>query len=352
MLKCSPRLVLLLGLLLPAAAYLWLKGGTTRPLSTSLTEWDFGLVAAADTPETTIVISNPNAMETRVVLLVSCQDLQLSQSRFLLEPGGEQAVTITPNRQHCGTRQGAYTIVDTELVVSSDLDQVAEQTVAIRGRFYEPFSFDRDARRAWLNVVEPATYTISISAADQTVGKPRVVQLPDFVQAVDVQWNDDFNAGDVVLQFSQGQPPGLYVGEILMVDDSSSDELLFAIPAELHLSPPCRVEPAVVFLGGMTRQQSQTVSLGFLPGVQGSLIEVASATPLVTLDKSSDTTAVARLASDAAGGDFLPVNDKLSLTVQWEQNGRTSQHTLWVPVSVSQLAAQSIPEFPLFDPQH
>ncbi len=228
------RLSILVCLAVPLAMLLWASIETTREISVTPAAIDFGEVQASSDMTRRLAFRNPNHGPALVRIAADCNCVILSHSELRVPSQSETTVDVTLSRMTGDRRDRWYTLLESELEVTAYTDEGARsQSIPISATFFEPYAVDRAACQVNGLATELGKQPIPFSAATPEAGRPTVGQVPPFVESVEVDWDDEHSAGELLVTIKRDAPPGLHEGDIEMhlASLSSSFALFAAHPA-------------------------------------------------------------------------------------------------------------------------
>jgi len=330
---------------LPIGMLVWSSQPSRRALVVLPAKLDFGDVTPADDTGLLLSLANSSDFPAQVQLDADCSCIHMASTLLTIEPRQTATVRVNLNRFRGDTRDGFHTHLTQQIAVNSVVDgQPASAVIPVAARFYEPYLFDDRAASISGLATELTEMKLPITAAVEGVGRPKLGEIPSFVSAIRIDWNDEFSAGDLLIDIRADSAPGRLQGVIeLHHEDAGVDEVnsgrAFVIPIDVFIRPPCRVSPRVILLGGMTDVESETVRLEPHEGIACSILSASASSTAIELEQVDALTLVVRKASSLRPGDVQIAN--IDLTIEILGNEKRLSYTETLPVQITGGVAQS-----------
>lgn len=299
------RLAVLLCVAAVLAMLLWAQIDTTRALTITPNAIDFGDVTLESERGRQLTIRNRNQQPALVRIAADCDCVVLSQSELRIPSRSEATVDVSLNRMTGDRREQWYTFLESELEVTTVTEDGAHaRSIPIRAKFFEPYAVDQAACQINGLATELEKQPIPFSAAVPEAGQPEIGQIPSFVESVEVNWNEEFTAGELLVTLKRDTPPGFHKGQIEMRLASPSETLsqpcLVALEARVHA--PYHFHPGAAYLGGLLDVESETVTIEGIPGVDCSIISITSDSERIRLEQHDGASFMAHRTDDQAFG--------------------------------------------------
>lgn len=301
------RLTVLICVALPLAIVLWASIGPTPRLTITPHVIDFGEVTEREASRQ-LTIRNPGLQPALVRLAADCDCIRLSRAEVRIPSRGQTTVDLVLNQRAGDRRERFFTFLESELGVTTVTDEgTGTRRIPIVARFFEPYAFDRAACQFHGLATELERLPIPFSAATPEAGRPTITRVPAFVRSAEVNWNDAFSAGEVLVTIKRDTPPGLHEGRLemrLTTPDEKSPASL-TVPLEARVVSPFRFSPGLAYLGGLLDVDSQTVTMEGVSELRCSIESVASDSEQIRLETHDDRAFTVHRADgpDAPGQD-------------------------------------------------
>lgn len=330
---------------LPIGMLVWSSQPSRRALVVLPAKLDFGDVTPADDTGLLLSLANSSDFPAQVQLAADCSCIRMASTVLTIEPRQTSTVRVNLNRFRGDIRDGVHTQLTQQIEVTSVVDgQLTHTIIPVAASFYEPYLFDDRAASISGLATELEEMKLPITAAADGVGRPRLGTIPPFVSAIRIDWNDEFRAGNLLIDIRADSAPGRLKGEIeLHQEDAGADEVnpgrAFVIPIDVYITPPCRVSPRVILLGGMTDVESETVRLEPHDGIACSILSASASSTAIELESVDALTLLVRKTSSLEPGDVQVAN--IDLTIEIRGSEKRLIYTETLPVQITGGLAQS-----------
>lgn len=253
------------------AVAVWVSIDVPQELAVVPGVLDFDEVAVDHDASRRLTIRNPTRQPAFVRLSADCDCVTLSRGELTIPARGDATVDVTLARHSGERRERLHTFLESELEIAIAMEGPARgRRIPIHARFFETYAVDRAACEVTALVGELDAWSIGFSAASSAAGRPTIGRIPSFVDAVEVTWDDEFAAGELVLAVKPDTPPGRHQGQIEMRLSARDDEASRSYPVAIaaRVRAPYRFEPEVVLLDDFVGAEGETVTLRALPGTR------------------------------------------------------------------------------------
>ncbi len=312
----SVRLAILVCVAASLATLLWLWIGTTRDITVSPTEIDFGEVELSTETNRRLTFRNPNRSPAVVRVAADCDCVALSQPELRIPSQGEATIDITLRRLTGDRREDWYTFLESELEVTTVADgEYQGHSIPIKAKFFEPYAVDHKSASVSGLATDLEKVPVRFSATTSETGRPTIGKIPPFAESVQVDWNEEFSAGELLVTIKRDASPRLHQGHIEMRLGSPAETApkpyLLAFEARVHA--PFRFNPGMAILGGLMDADSEIVTLEEVAGLPCSIGSISCDSEWVKVEKHDDASfTVRRTGAGRRGFDESPVIHVLS----------------------------------------
>lgn len=302
---------------------------------------NFGEVKPEDDKSRRLTIRNPSDRPTLVRIAADCSCVRLSHREIRVPPGSEATVDVVLNRGFGEHRDQFYTFLESELEVTAFTPGGTHlQLIPVRAKFFEPYMIDRAGCQLTAVATELEKRRISFSAGTPRAGRPTIGRIPTFVESVEVKWNEELKAGELLVTVKRDTPPGVHGGHIEMHPTSAGETSLqpYLLTLEARALAPYRFSPGAILLGGFTDVDSQLVTLEGIAGARCSIASITCDSDLVRLEKNDDVTfTVQRADAGRAGAQDSPVT-YVAIDVEYDTDSIPLVSKEYLPVYVTSTA--------------
>jgi len=322
--------------LLPSA----FKSSSSAGITLSTHALDFGTAGLFEAPQAEFVIANRQSTATRVSLAADCTCVELSASAFLLQPDEATTIAVTLRRTSAGVTKAGFREIQRELVINYSMEGgLQSEVVALSGQFFEPLIVNESACQFELRPFESTIQSIGVSA-QVDVTHIEVQELPAWCHAAHIQWNEEFQAGHLVISVDPVADvlpvEGKVCIEIQYRQDQQDQTYVLCIPVTARVNVPISLDPPMLAVqAGEPKQQVVGVQVGILlrEQVNFRIEEIESSTPAIVCEVNED---MQSFSVRYLGDDALPENSPgIELQVSLESyEGNSLKVPLNLPVIV------------------
>lgn len=318
------RLAVLICVAAALGVLLWNSVETTRELAITPTAIDFDEVKLGSDTSRRLTIRNLTRGPAIVRMAADCSCITLSRAELKIPPRSEATVDVTLSRKSGDRRERWYTFLESELEVTTLTDDGAfPRSIPIKAKFFEPYAVDDSACQISGLATELERRAIPFSAAAPEAGRPTIGEIPSFVESAEVNWDEEFSAGELFVTVKRNTPPGHYAGHIEMrlASPIETSRQSYALPLEARVQAPYRFNPGTAVLGGLMDVDSEIVTLEGIPGVRCSIESVACDSELVHVEQHDGVTfTVQRTDAGRRESDQSPVTH-VEIDIEYETDG-------------------------------
>lgn len=326
------RLAVLICVAAALGVLLWGSVETTRELAITPTSIDFDEVKLGSDTSRRLTIRNPTHGPALVRMAADCGCITLSHAELKIPPRSEATVDVTLSRKSGDRRERWYTFLESELEVTAFTDGGSfSRSIPIKAKFFEPYAVDDSACQMSGLATELGEWVIPVSAAAPEAGRPTIGEIPSFVESAEVNWDEEFSSGEVLITVKRNTPPGHHAGhlEMRLASAIETSPQSYGLPLEAQVQAPYRFNPGTAVLGGLMDVDSEVVTLEGISDVRCSIESVACDSELVHVEQHDGVTfTVRRTDAGRRESEQSPVTH-VAIDIEYETDG--------IPVTVKGL---------------